>query len=520
MRVSTYEIILPLIGEDEKRIEGRSLLCNGLYGALDVVDFETAEKLENGDLSQIPFAVREWLTVRGHITFKNETGELNDARLLGRIWTKLVGHALIGPVILPTYDCNFRCPYCFERHRLCRGQEWLGLQMKPEMVDAVFAALKKQRDKGRKVEGVTLYGGEPFMKENMETVRNICQQARKMGLSLSGITNGYDLDGFIDLLEEFGFEKLQVTVDGVGELNDRRRLHRDGVPTYDRILQNVALALDHGISVNLRVNVNGENIGGIKALIDDLAARGLNEYTGKDKKGSFSYYFKAVSEDTDSPTGVTEKQVMDQILATGISSFDAIDMQSQYSMIKNGLEAAMKKDRYPDFSTAFCGAEQGMVCIAPDGQLYSCWDVVAMEENAVGYTDVETGSFFFNFAKAKWRTRTSDLMKPCQMCPYIFICRGGCAPEAKRVNGSYFREYCGQSKEIFAFVAPRIAGKKWEETKEDELTVSLAGPILRLNEQERSILMATTSQEEILGIIRKSGLFISDKDKKEMKHED
>ena len=514
MRISTYEIILPLIGKGDKTIEGKSLLCNGLYGALDVVDAETAEKLDKGDISDIPFALRERLTVRGHITCKDETGELNDARLLGRVWSKLVGHAGIGPVILPTYDCNFRCPYCFERHRLCRGQEWLDLQMKPEMVEAVFAALEKQRKMGRKIDGVTLYGGEPFMKENKETVRNICTHAKEMGLGLSGITNGYDLDGYIDLLEEFGFKKLQVTVDGVGKLNDRRRLHRDGMPTYDRILQNVALVLDHGVDVSLRVNVNGDNIGGIKALMDDLAARSLTESTGNEQKGSFSYYFKAVSEDLDSPTRVTEKQVMDEILAAGIQPVDAIEKQSQYSMIKTGLDAAMKKEHYPAFSTAFCGAEQGMMCIAPDGLLYPCWDLVAKEEDAVGFTDVETGRFFFNFAKAKWRTRTSDLMDACQTCPYILICRGGCAPEAKRMHGSYFRESCGECREIFAFVASRIVGQKWEETKEDELSASLAGPISRLTEQERNLLMTTTNQQVILDIVKKAGLFISSAEEK------
>ena len=316
MRTSAYGIVLPLIGRDDKEIEGKTLLINGLYGAIDVVDTEIAAKIREEDFAAIPFAMRERLAQRGHITRKDEAGELADARLLGRIWNKLIGHSGRGPVILPTYDCNFRCPYCFERHRLTRGQEWLGHEMKPEMVEAVFAALQKQRDQGYKVGDCTLYGGEPLLKENMATVRNICEHAKAMGLSLSAITNGYDLDAYIGLLEEFGFERLQITVDGVGRLNDRRRLHRDGVPTYDRILQNVALALEHGVDISLRVNVNGDNIGGIKALIDDLAARGLHETSREERakvgrerqeavkagkpvpkrKGLFSYYFKAVSD--------------------------------------------------------------------------------------------------------------------------------------------------------------------------------------------------------------------------------
>ena len=538
MRTSTYEIILPLIGTDEKEIQGKALLVNGLFGAVDVVDESAAAILREGDVAKLPLALRERLMTRGHITRKDEAGELADAQLIGRLWRTLVAHSGVGPVILPTHDCNFRCPYCFEKHRLTRGEKWLSQKMEPDMVEAVFAALKKQQDKGRKIDSCTLYGGEPLMKENIETVRNICQHAKDMGLSITAITNGYDLDAYTEILKEFEIRQVQITVDGVGALNDRRRMHRDGVPTYERILKHVALALDCGVDVNLRVNTNGENIGGIKALIDDLAAHGLKEPTKEEqeaarsaeeeakkagkprpkRKGFFSYYFKAVSEPLDSPTRVTERQVLDAIIAAGASPMEAIRRQSQYSMPKSGLEDLMRKEDYPRLSPTFCGSEQGMMCIAPDGMLHSCWDLVAMEEEAVGFTDKEAGRFFFNFNRAKWRTRTSDLMEPCRTCPHIFFCRGGCAAEAQRENGSYFRESCAEWKEIFAYVAPRVVGKKWQETKEDELSVSMAGPVSRFTGAERETLMSTTNQKEMFEIVQSAGFFLGgEKEKEEAK---
>ena len=51
MRTSTYEIILPLIGRDDKEIEGKTLLINGLYGAIDVVDTEIAAKIREEDFA-------------------------------------------------------------------------------------------------------------------------------------------------------------------------------------------------------------------------------------------------------------------------------------------------------------------------------------------------------------------------------------------------------------------------------------------------------------------------------------
>ena len=68
MRASKYEIILPLIGKDDKKIKGKALLVNGLYGALDVVDEATASKLREGNFTDLPFAMRERLALRGHIT--------------------------------------------------------------------------------------------------------------------------------------------------------------------------------------------------------------------------------------------------------------------------------------------------------------------------------------------------------------------------------------------------------------------------------------------------------------------
>ena len=135
MRLSTYEIILPLVGTDEKPIEGYTLLTNGLYGAVDVVPKEDADKLQAGDFAGLPAALRERLMLRGHITRKDEAGELADLKLLSRIFKTIQGRSGVGLVIMPTYDCNFRCPYCFEQHRLKKGQDWLDNTMSDEMIE-------------------------------------------------------------------------------------------------------------------------------------------------------------------------------------------------------------------------------------------------------------------------------------------------------------------------------------------------------------------------------------------------
>lgn len=118
MRTSTYEIFLPLIGRredgasgtpgdtsasmrvgrNEKLIEDRALLVNGLYGAVDVVTKADADKIAAGDFAKLPLAVFERLSLRGHITRKTEEEEIADMRLLSRVHKTIPARSGVGLV--------------------------------------------------------------------------------------------------------------------------------------------------------------------------------------------------------------------------------------------------------------------------------------------------------------------------------------------------------------------------------------------------------------------------------------
>ena len=513
MRASSYEIILPLIGEKEE-IKDRALLVNGLYSSFDVVTKDEAEKFTAGDFAALPVALRERLLLRGHLTRKSEAEEIADMKLIGRIHRMIPARAGIGIIVMPTYDCNFRCPYCYEQHRLKNGQEWLENTMSHEMIEAVFAGVENYKSRGYAVGSCTLYGGEPFLAKNIAVVREIAEHCKSLGLSMDAITNGYDLEEYLDFLVEYNCKELQVTVDGVGEINDRRRIHKDGKPTYDRILKNVELALQRGVQIHLRVNVGRENLSGIGELIEDLRARGFidkeKERTvagEKSERGKFLYYFKATNNDLHPENNISEQDIIDELMKNGFTAMEAIEVQSQYNVPARTLRHLFTKAELPQPSPAYCGSEQGMLVIDPFGRIYSCWDQVAVDNTVVGFTDEQSGRFMMNFSKAKWRTRTSDLMPACEACPYVFICRGGCASRAFVEHGSYFREYCGEIKEIFAFVASRIAGETWVKNHENELSLSLADPLSRLTEAEREILTESRSQKEIFEVVKSAGLW-------------
>ena len=510
MRVSTYEIILPLADRSGIESQEHALLVNGLYGAFDVVPREAAGQIAAHDISSLPTSLQERLLERGHLTVKDETAELEDALLIARLTAKLVTNPRIVLFVMPTYDCNFRCPYCFERKRLRHGKKWLEKTMEPALVESIFKAAEQEQKRGRHIESCTLFGGEPFLKENFAVVREICRRAQQLGIPLNAITNGYEIDYFLELIAEYEFKNLKIAVDGVGAANDRHRRHKNGFATYERIMENVVLALEKGVDVTLRININRENVGEIKKLTEDFAARGFMDSENRLKGfGKFEYSFKAVEEADTSPNHMTEEDVLKAIIAAepGKDELKALEHESMYANASVGLRRAMTKKMLPYLTAGHCNAVKGKAIIDPYGEIFPCAYLLDEAGESIGYVDEEEGRFVHNFRKAKWDARTGDVLKPCQSCPYIFFCGGGCAMRARTAEGNPFQHHCGNIREIWNYTASRVSADEWARRGDGELTLSYAGPLSRLTAAQRERLRTTNSRREIFATLLALGFF-------------
>ena len=58
-----------------------------------------------------------------------------------------------------------------------------------------------------------------------------------------------------------------------------------------------------------------------------------------------------------------------------------------------------------------------------------------------------------------------------------------------------------------------MAGKEWEKNHDEEMTLSLAGPLSQLTAAERETIMMTKSPREILRTLQTSGLFACEEEK-------
>ena len=159
MRTSSYVIYVDLPGRSEQK-----LLVHGYTGAFDLVSSPVAKYLRSKETRPAPKPFYgSWasephrngvavpppsddaistLRRRGYLTDLSPTDE-------ERLVEKIAGTAHDSParkkpryVVMPTYNCNLRCAYCFQDHmRTDSNYRHLLRTMAPELIDRMFLAM-------------------------------------------------------------------------------------------------------------------------------------------------------------------------------------------------------------------------------------------------------------------------------------------------------------------------------------------------------------------------------------------
>ena len=114
----------------------------------------------------------------------------------------------------------------------------------------------------------TFFGGEPLLARTRPIVEYFIGKALAAGpASFGAVTNGTELAAFEQLLGPGKIDSLQITLDGPPSRHDARRIHADGSGSFEAIARNITLALELGVRVAVRTNVDRANIGDLPELL-------------------------------------------------------------------------------------------------------------------------------------------------------------------------------------------------------------------------------------------------------------
>ena len=160
-----------------------------------------------------------------------------------------------------TDRCNLRCFYCMP-------EDGIDLMEKPSIMtlEEIISITKTFKELG--VNTVRLTGGEPLIRKNFEyLIRSLAD----LGVTLKLTTNAILLDRYLDLFEEVGLKRINISLDTLDKARSVFITKRD---YYDQIMTNIQEAVSRGFSIKLNVVlIKGVN----DAEINDFIALTKNQ---------------------------------------------------------------------------------------------------------------------------------------------------------------------------------------------------------------------------------------------------
>lgn len=431
------------------------VMLHGYSGAMDIVDKNIVLDLERHTFFDETVFDKETFDVlckRGYLTSRTEQEErLYVCRMAKALCQKdsIVCSAF---TFMVSYNCNFKCPYCFEQKGT--ANEPLMATMSKQCVDACFEAMEElQQNKLKRSTKIALFGGEPLLKENVPIVEYIVNEGVKRGYKFYAVTNGYDLDSFEDALSPERICSLQVTIDGMENLHNSKRVHKTGYPTFAKIISNIGLALRHGIFVTVRFNAdktNTEQLVELKRYFDELGYTKNRKFT-IDAARLVNYDEKL--EPSQKNLFFTQKEFIQD---ARISNFEyGCHDYSTYDKIWYSI-----KNKAPlPYKGTFCGAQTSSYVFDPFYKIYPCWEVVGNSAHQIG--SFIGGKILWNKdVFSKWKNVDVTSFDECLLCECALFCGGGCLAKSKN--------HCTQMKGFIENAIRKIYKQKFIKPKNYE----------------------------------------------------
>jgi len=421
MQLSKYNIISKVKDSDDW------FVVNALSGQADVLDKETYNSLISGE-EEPEFAENGYLVdpAQEKKLFREKYLKFLDDREKDEVQIFFVTN----------YSCNFDCSYCYQA-----GYENQPQVLTREVIDAFFDYVGKEFGGRRKY--ITLFGGEPFLNapKHRDNIEYIIQKAASLNLEVAAVTNGYNLQEYIEILKAGKIREIQVTLDGTRDMHNQRRFLKGGDATFDRIVAGVDALLPNNIPVNMRMVVDRQNI----QNLPDLSQFAI------DKGWTASPIFK---------TQLGRNYELHECQANQRKLYSRLNLyEDLYALLKTHPHIA--EFHKPAFSISKFLFDQGEMpeplfdaCTGTKtewafdftGNVYACTATVGKQGESLGtfYPEVKK----YTEAVEEWQERDILSIPKCRECNLSLICGGGCASMAKNYNGSLHSHDCRPVTEL------------------------------------------------------------------------
>ena len=324
-------------------------------------------------------------------------------------------------VIQPSAMCQLGCDYC--------GQQHTKDYIQPAVYDKLLERIKLKLKMGDyKSLYIGWFGGEPLMglRQIREISKELIKLAAENNLKYGAkiVTNGLSLKPaiFRELAQEMKIEQVEITLDGIGEFHDHRRITKEGNATFDIIFQNILDITsmpdyyDLGCRISLRCNVDHRNVEGVSPLIKLLAEHKL--------QNKLAYFY---------PIGVYSWGGNDaHQKSLTKEEFAELEIGWMIEMFENGFIPTLLPNRVKKVCMAVSSTSEMYDAF---GNIFNCTEVsytthyngtpYVLGNLKLDHTYVEK-----NRPLHDWYSNMKDSSPqkkfPCTTCKMLPVCGGGC----------------------------------------------------------------------------------------------
>ena len=325
-----------------------------------------------------------------------------------------------------TNQCNFRCRYCFTN----KNQKHLTIK---EGKKIIYQLLTEAKKNNCKLLLIKFSGGEPLLE--LETIIALKKYATNLlhifniPIQVVLITNGSLLtDKTVSLLKDNGIV-VNVSIDGVGEIQNKTRIFRNGSGTYSYVERGIEIAKKYGILSHFVITVNKYNVKNLLPLVK----KAINSNILLNIDFCKVYY--------SSHTQLNLKANNNDIISSLKKVYNyiyKIAQEKRFSPLKrHGLLDIFSLDM-PKKKTCAAGTEE-YFAVSCDGSVRAC-PVLQVKSCSIYEKD-----FINKLKKTTFVNPTGKIIKSeCNKCLWKYRCGGGCPSEkyTSRIPLSHRSSYC------------------------------------------------------------------------------
>lgn len=347
--------------------------------------------------------------INARFIIKDDLDELLEFKI-ARAISKFKTNELILNII-PTMDCNFRCTYCYQD---CKNSERMARIIQDNIVHAV-----EKRGNILNNLSVMWYGGEPTLTLDIIEYlsENFLRLSQKFNFNYYAniSTNGFCLSkDVIRKLLNYHVKEYQISFDGAPEIHNQRRIHKEGIPTFDKIYNNVKIfqEFEDDFLVALRIHVDTSNVDSIGQLLEIFGRQ-----FSKDKRFNVHFqHYHSMNQAVRERSGFAPPPAHE---VPGI-------MMNLYRLaVDKGLNVTIPTRIKPRFF--YCEAELNYYyLINYNGDILACCHTLDKKSKVGEIT--KTGDFkIFHEKRLPWLAKDPLDEGKCRKCKLLPLCSGGCA---------------------------------------------------------------------------------------------